>query len=74
MTIPQWEACKVCGGDHWTKDHDDGCPVCGHEHLGYSDESCVSCGCDWVFIRDNYDKGMKARLVAALAAIEGSKP
>jgi len=21
MTIPQWEACKVCGGDHWTKDH-----------------------------------------------------
>jgi hypothetical protein len=18
---PQWEACKVCGGDHWTKDH-----------------------------------------------------
>jgi len=21
MTTPQWEACKVCGGDHWTKDH-----------------------------------------------------
>lgn len=20
---PQWEACKVCGGDHWTKDHAD---------------------------------------------------
>jgi hypothetical protein len=19
---PQWEACKTCGGDHWTKDHD----------------------------------------------------
>ena len=18
---PQWEDCKVCGGDHWTKDH-----------------------------------------------------
>lgn len=18
---PQWEACKTCGGDHWTKDH-----------------------------------------------------
>ena len=18
---PQWEACTVCGGDHWTKDH-----------------------------------------------------
>jgi hypothetical protein len=20
---PQWEDCKVCGGDHWTKDHPD---------------------------------------------------
>jgi hypothetical protein len=19
---PQWEACKVCGGDHWTRDHE----------------------------------------------------
>jgi hypothetical protein len=19
--IPQWEMCKTCGGDHWTKDH-----------------------------------------------------
>jgi hypothetical protein len=23
VTMPQWEACKVCGGDHWTKDHPD---------------------------------------------------
>jgi hypothetical protein len=21
--IPPWEMCKVCGGDHWTKDHPD---------------------------------------------------
>jgi hypothetical protein len=20
---PQWEDCKICGGDHWTKDHPD---------------------------------------------------
>lgn len=19
--IPQWEMCKTCGGDHWTRDH-----------------------------------------------------
>lgn len=23
MTVePPWEACKICGGNHWTKDHD----------------------------------------------------
>jgi hypothetical protein len=33
---PQWEDCKVCGGDHWTKDHPnlrlppvERCPWCG---------------------------------------------
>ncbi len=23
---PQWEDCKVCGGDHWTKDHPSSAP------------------------------------------------
>lgn len=38
MITPQWEACKVCGGDHWTKDHltdaTGPCETCGlyHDH------------------------------------------
>lgn len=23
------------------------CPKCGHPHLDYTDEACVSCGCDY---------------------------
>jgi hypothetical protein len=27
---PQWEDCKVCGGDHWTKDHHKFCDPAAH--------------------------------------------
>lgn len=25
--------------------NDSTCPICGHNHLDYDDEDCVSCGC-----------------------------
>ena len=42
VVIPQWEACRVCGHDHWTKDHKDCDPrahaKCDH---GEDDPSCT---------------------------------
>lgn len=37
---PPWEACKVCGGDHWTKDHALFAPVC---NCCQSNDECGDC-------------------------------
>lgn len=58
---PQWENCKTCGGDHWTKDHPGVAPLERHEFIRMAEDRerkmyeghhcygepywCISCGC-----------------------------
>ena len=37
MSEPQWEACKVCGGDHWTTHH-------GHDPRSHQTEPTTAAG------------------------------
>lgn len=77
---PQWEACKVCGGDHWTKDHprfdwhDSQCS--GMETTGF-DGHPLTMPCDCAMpemFRSAYESGVRAsldveRLMSALRAV-----
>jgi len=51
MTIPQWEACKVCGGDHWTQNH------------GKDSMTPTTKAGRWLLDRTNWNDGMRGFFV-----------